>query len=154
MRAAARGDAQQVEEMLQRPQHPDECSAVARCRANVVRAAGDTTPLICAAQCGHVSVVRLLLEAGAATDRAHQHNLTTALAAAFAAGHADVAQVLKEAVAQRGEADNSSKMALALEQGGAAGEWGDIFRFSSATTETPVVFRLGYTSKEDHEQLH
>ena len=50
------------------------------------------TALVHSANFGHVSVVRILIQAGARLNQADPTNRCTALAAAAYAGHADVAQ--------------------------------------------------------------
>lgn len=62
------------------------------------------TPLAAACTNGHVSVVRMLLEAGADKDGPHAEvdRLVTPLCAAAAEGHTEVVRLLMEANTQEG----------------------------------------------------
>ena len=79
--ATAEGDARAVARLLK-----------AGACANAVDSQGDT-PLLCAAQAGHMPVVRLLLEAGALVTPANISD-ETALHVAAWAGHVDVVEAL------------------------------------------------------------
>eukprot|EP00439_Symbiodinium_sp_Y106_P073248 s74_g13.t1 len=91
--AARNGLTSEVENILQRPQDPD------------LACLGHPTPLLEAAEGGHLEVTRLLLEAKADKDKAFDDDGGyTALLAAAQAGHLEVARLLLEANADMDKA--------------------------------------------------
>ncbi|CAJ1368179.1 unnamed protein product [Effrenium voratum] len=97
--AAAKGNTLQVKKLLQCPQDPNT--------------AGETdetpfTPLQCAAECGHLEVVQLLLQASACPDAPRLAPLWFA----SAHGHMEVVQCLLDHGASKDNAEQSGSTAL------------------------------------------
>lgn len=102
--AAADGQVMKVEEFLKRPVDPDVTD-------------NETTALSEAASEGHVEVARLLLEAGAATDK-DDPGYCTPLSASAMCGHVEVVQLLLEAGADRDKvSDRGTPLSWAAYEG-------------------------------------
>lgn len=105
--ASARGALEEVQQLLELPQDPNAARADDRSAGSTSRLSRDLalTPLQCAADCGQLEVVQLLLEALAEPDR----GCPSPLGFAAAHGHAEVAQCLLEAKACKEKADSSDR---------------------------------------------
>eukprot|EP00439_Symbiodinium_sp_Y106_P020627 s1000_g2.t1 len=105
--ASARGAFEEVQQLLELPQDPNAARADDRSAGSASRLSRDLalTPLQCAADCGQLQVVQLLLEASAEPDR----GCPSPLGFAAAHGHAEVAQCLLEAKACKEKADSSDR---------------------------------------------
>ncbi|CAE7547529.1 Fem1aa [Symbiodinium natans] len=97
--AAAMGLEHVVEIMLQRPLHPDSARD------------GSVTPLYAASRDGHLSTVRLLLEAFADANVATEVGKTPALVA-FEGGHREILRLLLESGADKDWRDADGKTLL------------------------------------------
>ena len=98
--AARRNNVPKVEDLLQRPQDPDQTD-------------GHRIPLVNASYHGHVEVVRLLLEAGADTNKA-RHDGSTPLIVACSNGFSDVVCLLLEGGADKDKPGPSGGTPLLL----------------------------------------
>ena len=138
--ASRDNDVVALEQLLHRPQNPNEASndgktplfhAAARGRVQpmelLMEAGAKTdqpefargqTPLWVAACNGHLDTVRLLVENGAAKDQAANSGATPLLVAAHN-GHLDIVQFLVEVGAAKDQSDNTgaTPLSVALENG-------------------------------------
>lgn len=115
--ASLHGQALIVRTLLQAGAPLEAAALGSRIRALPVFTSGyidaeGVTPLIAAAEGGHFEVVRLLVDAGAAVNRADSTGFTPLMGAARA-GHAGMARFLVERGAERSAVDRSGRNALA-----------------------------------------
>ena len=104
--AASRGDALEIEQILQTPQNP-----------NMGRTREGFTALMCASTAGHREVADLLIQAGAEIDHEDFFRGTTALMCACGAGQAEVARLLLDARADVDLQDRVGHTALLIATG-------------------------------------